>query len=198
MDAVITGCLVTADSPPDMKVTVAAGSALFANTVTSITSRNPTITTADATNPRVDLVSLHSDNTVVVTAGTPAANPVLPALPAGNVPVGEVYVPAGATSIVDHNVGDRRQIVSGTPQQVGLTPTAAPAALTDNSGGAAADGTIGAVTLPTLAWNGSTDPTAAQATAINAAIQALMDAVKELSTTVNAQRTALRTAGILT
>jgi hypothetical protein len=182
-----------------MTIQVAAGSALFANSIVNITAKTPTIGSADTVNPRVDLVSLHSDNTAVVTAGTPAANPATPALPSGNVPVAVVYVPANATAIGDHNIGDRRVVIVGTPQQIGLTPTAAPAALTDNSGGGAADGTIGAVTLPTLsAWNGSVDPTAAQATAINAALQALMDAVKELSTQSNAMRTALRSAGILT
>lgn len=136
MDGVLTGCLVTADSPNDMKVTVAAGTALFGATVTAITSRNPTITAANGSNPRFDLVSLHSDNTVVVTAGTAAENPAVPALPAGNIAVGAVYVPAGATSIGDHNVGDRRTFVQGvvsTPQQVGLAPQAAPAALTDST-----------------------------------------------------------------
>jgi predicted RecA/RadA family phage recombinase len=72
------------------------------------------------------------------------------------------------------------------------------AALTDNSGGAAADGTIGVVTLPTLAgWNGSTDPTAAEATQIITAVTANRDAVKELSTKVNLIIAALKTAGVI-
>jgi predicted RecA/RadA family phage recombinase len=70
-------------------------------------------------------------------------------------------------------------------------------ALTDNSGGASADGTIGLVTIPTLAWNGSTDPTAQQATDINAALTALKDAVKELATKQNAVIVALQTNGAL-
>lgn len=85
-------------------------------------------------------------------------------------------------------------ILSGT-----VTPQANPGALTDNSGGGAADGTIGAVTNPDLsAWNGAAAPTAAQATAIGAAVTALKDAIKELSTKQNSMRTALISAGVLT
>jgi predicted RecA/RadA family phage recombinase len=71
--------------------------------------------------------------------------------------------------------------------------------LTDNSGGASADGTIGVITLPTLAgWNGSTDPTAAEATQIITACTESRDAVKELATKLNALLAKLRLAGILT
>ncbi len=72
------------------------------------------------------------------------------------------------------------------------------AALTDNSGGASADGTIGVATLPTLAgWNGSTDPTAAEATQIITCTTALRDAVKELATKQNEVIAALKSAGII-
>ena len=74
------------------------------------------------------------------------------------------------------------------------------AAITDNSGGAAADGTIAAVTTftPSVAWDGAAVfPSAADATAIGAAITALMAAVKELSTKQNAVIAALKTAGIM-
>jgi len=74
------------------------------------------------------------------------------------------------------------------------------AALTDNSGGASADGTIGAVTTftPSVAWNGSSVyPSAADATAIAAAITALMAAVKELSTKQNEVIAALKTAAVM-
>lgn len=80
----------------------------------------------------------------------------------------------------------------------GYKQTAVVAALTDNSGGAAADGTIGAVTTftPSVAWNGSSVfPSAADATAIAAAITALMAAVKELSTKVNEIVAAQKTSG---
>lgn len=81
-----------------------------------------------------------------------------------------------------------------------ISQAAVVAALTDNSGGASADGTIGAVTTftPSVAWNGSSVyPSAADATAIAAAITALMAAVKELSTKQNAVIASLKTAGVM-
>lgn len=82
----------------------------------------------------------------------------------------------------------------------GPKQAAVAAALTDNSGGAAADGTIGAVTTftPSVAWNGSSVfPSAADATAIATAITALMAAVKELSTKQNEVVAGLKTAGLM-
>ncbi len=71
--------------------------------------------------------------------------------------------------------------------QQSLTQAAVVAALTDNGGGATADGTIGAITL--------TEPAnhAAQATINNQ----IADAIKELSTKINAVIAALKTAGIM-
>jgi hypothetical protein len=80
----------------------------------------------------------------------------------------------------------------GSPASGNLTGVTA---LTDSSGGASADGTIGAVTTftPSVAWNGSSVyPSAADATAIAAAITALMAAVKELSTKQNEVIAALK------
>lgn len=82
----------------------------------------------------------------------------------------------------------------------GVSQATVVAALTDNSGGATADGTIGAVTTftPSVAWNGSSVyPSAADATAIAAAITALMAAIKELSTKQNEVIAVLKTAGLM-
>jgi len=71
--------------------------------------------------------------------------------------------------------------------QESATQAAVVAAITDNGGGATADGTIGAITL--------TEPAnlAAQATINNQ----LADAVKELSTKINAVIAALKTAQLM-
>lgn len=67
------------------------------------------IAAADPANPRIDLVILAADGSgVSVLAGTPGANPTAPALPSGAVALAEVYVAAGATSIVNANITDRR------------------------------------------------------------------------------------------
>lgn len=120
-----------------------------------------------------------------------------------------------------------RQIAEEVGQVSGITFTqtystasatvaaATAATMTDNSGGAAADGTIGAVTAPSAitdnsggvdpgnntiavvtnpdlsAWNGSVDPTAAQATAIGGAFTAVKAAVAQLAAKQNVDRTAI-------
>ena len=109
---------------PNMSVDVAAGIALvtgssllaqgvyvFANDAVV----NLAIATANATNPRRDLVIAQvRDNTsdgggsndarLAVVTGTPAASPVDPAIPAGCLVVARVAVAAAATSIVNANI----------------------------------------------------------------------------------------------
>ncbi|MEI6358665.1 MAG: capsid cement protein, partial [Verrucomicrobiota bacterium] len=107
--------------------------------------------------------------------------------------VGQLIGVATAVAANPSSTGDVRLNESVPSTLEG--PQAAEANLTDNSGGAAADGTIGAVTTftPSLAWNGvDVHPSAADATAIAAAITALMAAVKELSTKQNALLAKLR------
>lgn len=114
------------------------------------------------------------------------------------------------------------KLSEGVPSSSEGPQTAIPS-LTDNSGGATADGTIGAVTAPTALTDssgGTADGTVSAVGATNSgdvsgtinnnfkefataqtanrtAIIALTDAVKELSTKSNSILTALRAAGII-
>ena len=109
---VISGCGVTAQGSPDMTVAIAAGVVRIADlTWVAVTSGNGTITTADATNPRIDLISVSNTGTKTVTAGTAAANPKCPDLPAGNVGLAMVYVPANDTTIATNQITDKRVIL---------------------------------------------------------------------------------------
>jgi predicted RecA/RadA family phage recombinase len=75
-------------------------------------------------------------------------------------------------------------------------PQAVIAALTDNGGGAAVDGTIAAIAAAACA--GGVSPSAAQVdTAVAALATTTKDAVKELSTEINAILAALKLAGII-
>lgn len=62
-------CQVTAQTPPNMTVAVAAGSVIHTNTEASVSLQNVAITTADATHDRYDLISVDNTGTVSVTAG---------------------------------------------------------------------------------------------------------------------------------
>lgn len=119
--------LVSASSPAAMSVSIAAGWAAILGTYQANmgayvayndAATTATITAADPTNPRIDLVCVTvSDaaytgalNTVSfnVVAGTPAGSPVAPAVPTNSIALAEVAVAAGATTITAGNITDRR------------------------------------------------------------------------------------------
>jgi hypothetical protein len=126
-----TSLAVTANSPVGMSVRVASGWAAIvgttqANMGTYVGYNDAqvtlTITTANPTNPRIDLVCMTvndsfytgSSNNVVlqVVAGTPAGSPVAPSLPANSISLATVAVAAGALSINSGNITDTRVLVT--------------------------------------------------------------------------------------
>lgn len=108
VDCVLSGCAVTAQASPDMTVAVAKGSVLTAGVLKPVTAGNVTITAADSTNPRIDLVVVNSSGTKAARAGTAAANPAPPALTANDVLLAVVYVPANDTTISTNQISDLR------------------------------------------------------------------------------------------
>ncbi|RLC76478.1 MAG: hypothetical protein DRJ03_28590, partial [Chloroflexi bacterium] len=109
---VLSGLQVTENSTPDMSVLVAAGSCIVNGTeITKTTSTNVSISAADDTNPRWDIITINDAGTIAATAGTPAADPVPPALPANNILLALVYVAAGVTQITNANIYDRRLFI---------------------------------------------------------------------------------------
>lgn len=151
---------VTANSPVGMSVRVASGWAAIvgttqANMGTYVGYNDAqvtlTITAADPTNPRIDLVCMTvndsfysgSSNNVVlqVVAGTPAGSPVAPSLPANSISLATVAVAAGALSISSGNITDTRVLVTtNIPESGDISSVTAGNGL---SGG----GSSGAVTL---------------------------------------------------
>lgn len=103
-----TGCQVTAQGVPDLTLAVAAGTVAVAGVTAAVAAGNVTITTAHATNPRFDLVVVNSSGTKSVTAGTAAATPVFPTIPASSVVLAAVYVPANDTAIGSTQIVDKR------------------------------------------------------------------------------------------
>lgn len=122
--------IVAAQGTPNMSVTVASGwAAIVSSTANAGTylafndaSTTLTITTADATNPRIDRVvitvndSFYSgaSNNVIfqVIAGTPAVSPVAPATPSNSISLATIAVAAGTTAIQPANITDTRVIAS--------------------------------------------------------------------------------------
>lgn len=110
-DGVLSGLTCTAQASPDMTVAVAAGQARIQGYFPYFAAQNATISAASGSNPRIDLISVDYNGTVTVTAGTAAAAPVCPALPANSVPLAQVYVQTSATSIGSNAIVDKRVAV---------------------------------------------------------------------------------------
>lgn len=108
IDCVLVGCAVTAQGSPDMTVAVSKGAVLSNGTLRAVAAGNVTITAADATNPRLDLVVVDSSGTKAARAGTAAANPAPPARTANDVVLAVVYVPANDTTIATNQISDIR------------------------------------------------------------------------------------------
>ncbi len=123
---VVSGCAVTAQATPDMTLAVASGTIRNADgTTASVSAANVTITAADATNPRFDLVVASSAGALSVTAGTAAAAPVYPAIPANSIVLAAVYVPAGDTAIESNQITDKRVLLTALGSSTPLVESGA-------------------------------------------------------------------------
>ena len=113
-----TGMKVSAQSTPNMSVSVAAGYANINGKVACWASANTlSIATAPGTYPRIDTVVLRRDNTnrkisLEVVTGTPASTPSAPSPTRTSdvyeLVIAQIYVGVGVTSIVNANITDTR------------------------------------------------------------------------------------------
>lgn len=122
---------VAQQGTPAMSVQVAAGSAFVAGTESAQqgvyfayndATVNVAISAADATNPRRDLIvcrvkdaaysGASNEASIESVTGTPAASPSLPTVPANCHVLAEIAVAAGATSITNAHITDRREYSS--------------------------------------------------------------------------------------
>jgi len=133
-DCVLSGLAVTGGA--DMTPAVAKGSVLSNTVMFAVAAADVTITTADATNPRIDLIVVNSSGALAVRAGTAAASPKPPARTANDVVIASVYVPANDTAIGTSQIKDRR-VFRGTSSPITLYQTTA--AETTNTTASAVD-----------------------------------------------------------
>jgi hypothetical protein len=116
----LNNLIVVANSPAAMNVRIKSGVAFLAGKVYENTATETiVISTADATNPRIDRIVLRitydagvQTTTIAVLTGTPAATPSLPTLTQSTttweVSIAYVWIAASATTIVDTDIHDER------------------------------------------------------------------------------------------
>ena len=110
---VLSGCAVTESSPAAQTIDVAVGEVVeTGEQITVSVQADVAVSAADGSNPRIDLVSVNASGTVVVTAGTAAAQPVMPAVPATSVPLATLYVAASDNTHADNQINDKRVFVA--------------------------------------------------------------------------------------
>lgn len=97
---VLTGCVVAPNTGTDLKFQIGVGTGLFNwGPVAVAAASAQTITAADATNPRRDLVYSNFAGAVKYLAGAAAATPCPPTLPAQAICLAIIDVPANATQL---------------------------------------------------------------------------------------------------
>lgn len=113
LTGVQSGCAVTAQASPNMTLSVAAGVVRIAGRSVTVSAGTVTITTAHATNPRIDFVVVDTSGTKSVSAGpSSTATVIMPDYPASSVVLYAVYVPAADTAISSNQLTDKRVFVA--------------------------------------------------------------------------------------
>lgn len=114
-DGVVSGCAVTAQGSPDNTVAVAAGVVKVGTVYAPVSAGNVTMPAADATNPRWVVITADNTGAKTATAGTAAAAPLLPALPANSVLLAAIWWPANDTTVSTAQITDGRVVIGSDP-----------------------------------------------------------------------------------
>lgn len=152
-----TDLAVSQSASPGMSVSVALGWGVVIGTtqanmgayqIYNDAASTLTITTANPSNPRIDIVVAQINDayytgalnsaTFSVIAGTPAVSPVAPTQPANSLLLATIAVAAGATQILNANITDNRVLATNSIASSTSTLTVADVILT----GAGAVGSV--------------------------------------------------------
>ena len=95
--------LAFAQDDPDLTLKVSPGNPYFGTTLVEFAGGNSPEFTAPTTHPRIDILSINDSGTLVRTAGDEDDSPTAPAVPAGNIPIAQVFNRVDQTSIKDED-----------------------------------------------------------------------------------------------
>jgi hypothetical protein len=109
-----SGCEVSEGGAQDFTLSVTSGVAEVAHDDFEVAEQSVTLESADADDPRYDLVVVGSDATAGAVTGTPSATPQAPPIPDGHALLAIVEVPAGASGVTDATIYDARAVFPST------------------------------------------------------------------------------------
>lgn len=94
-----------AQSTPNMTVTISSGYIFTGTALSFVAAQTTSAFTAPVGNPRIDRIVIDAlTGAYSVIAGTPAASPSPPAIPAGKCPVAKISIAVGQASITNGNI----------------------------------------------------------------------------------------------
>ncbi len=103
---------------PNMTVAVGAGAVMVWGNVVPIAAQSTGAIAAPVANPRIDRMVIDAGNGVIATVtGMESATPTAPAIPSGFLPIAQVLLAPGATSITNAMITDER--ITGNLQPAG-------------------------------------------------------------------------------
>lgn len=118
---VVSGCEVTANTTPDMKVDISAGEIIISGSSVTVSAVNDeAVDAAHATLDRFDTISVGSNGTVDYTAGTAAANPFPPDLAADHILLAVIFVENNSTTVTSSDILDARIINANSFMKKGM------------------------------------------------------------------------------
>jgi hypothetical protein len=140
---VLDGCDVTAQGSPDMSVAVADGN----TTYSVVSAANVSVTAANATYPRFDLVVVDGADNLSMVDGPAQDSPVFSPVPGGSIALAAVYVAAGTSAITTAMIVDKR-VVLPVPLTVFTSVTDGLVPASGGSGGTTYLADDGSFTVP--------------------------------------------------
>jgi hypothetical protein len=156
---VLTGCLVSEQSTPDMTVKVASGTVRI--NATLVVTPGAGVLAIGASDPvlgRFDFVTVDLSGVCAIVAGTAAAVPVFPAIPASRVVLAAVYVPPSAITVLAATIIDKRILSTLQVIDVGVPPTPGTGLLKSGELTGTIDGANKVFTIPTDYAQGTFTP----------------------------------------
>jgi hypothetical protein len=103
---------------PNMTILVGSGALMAWGNVVPVAAQSTAIIAAPVANPRIDRVVIDAGNGAIATVtGTENASPVAPAIPSGFLPVAQVLLQPGVSSITNAMITDER--ITGNLQPAG-------------------------------------------------------------------------------